>query len=60
MKKKKITEYTWSSTGEKQTIQYPDSSFVNYEYDLLGRLTKVEDAQKEATTYQYDKTGNVT
>ena len=55
-----ITEYTWSSTGEKQSIKYPDDSVVSYEYDALGRMTKVTDAQNKVTTYQYDQLGNLT
>ncbi len=54
-----ITEYTWSSTGEKQSIKYPDDSVVSYEYDALGRMTKVTDAQNKVTTYQYDELGNL-
>ncbi|WP_145993177.1 RHS repeat domain-containing protein, partial [Tepidibacter mesophilus] len=35
----RVTKYSYSPTGEKQSIIYPDSSEVNYEYDKLGRLT---------------------
>ena len=35
-------------------IVYPDGTAATYEYDLLGRMTKMTDAEAKATTYAYD------
>lgn len=55
----KNTEYTWTSTGQKESITYSDGSKVNYGYDKLGRMTQVEDAYGEITTYKYNELGNL-
>ena len=56
----KTTKYTWTNTGEKESITYPDGSEVNYQYDNLGRLTEVQDAIGKVTEYSYDEIGNLT
>ncbi|MDF2545537.1 MAG: repeat protein [Anaerosolibacter sp.] len=55
----RITEYTWSPTGEKKSITYADGTQVSYGYDLTGRLTSVRDHFGKLTTYQYNPLGNV-
>ncbi|MEN8906678.1 MAG: fibronectin type III domain-containing protein, partial [Clostridiales bacterium] len=55
----KVVEYSWSSTGERESIKYPDNSLVNYEYDSMGRLIKVKDSNNGITSYKYDIAGNL-
>ncbi|MBB6217238.1 RHS repeat-associated protein [Anaerosolibacter carboniphilus] len=55
----RITEYSWSPTGEKKSITYADGSQVSYGYDLAERLTSVKDHFGKLTRYQYDPLGNV-
>jgi len=55
----RVIDYTWTATGQKESIKYPDGSQVFYQYDKLGRMTQVEDALGKITNYQYDSMGNV-
>ncbi|MCL2866111.1 MAG: DUF6531 domain-containing protein, partial [Lachnospiraceae bacterium] len=45
--------YTWGPLGEQRSITYPDGIVVDYDYDGLFRLHKVDDGINQ-TTYQYD------
>ena len=56
----KTVKYSWSPTGEKKSITYPDSSCVLYEYDPCGRILNVNGQKERAATYSYDALGHIT
>lgn len=56
----KITSYTYTPDGLIQSITKPDGEVINYEYDGLGRQTRVENAKGRCHyTFKYNKMGYV-
>jgi RHS repeat-associated protein len=56
--KNEVVEYSWSKTGERTSITYPDKSTVRYNYDQFNRITEVVDEDK-TTAYRYDSLGHM-
>lgn len=52
-----VYEYGYNKNG-KQTYKTEPKGRTDYEYDTLGRLSKVTEPNKRVTTYSYDKSGN--
>jgi len=52
------TTYTYDSAGNKLSATDAESRTTQYEYDLLGRLTKTTDPKLKVTTVKYDMFGN--
>ena len=50
--------YTWGALGEKEACLYPDGRKVSYEYDELGRLSRLTEGSREVL-YQYDQEGRL-
>ena len=55
-KKKKKRKKTYK--GNVTLIKTPNTS-TKYEYDILGRLSKVTDKNNLVTKYTYDSVGNL-
>ena len=63
LKKKSLSdgtfvEYNYYDDGSLKSVT-TNFGTTAYEYDILGRLTKVTDNNKGITTYQYDNVGNL-
>lgn len=50
--------YTWGALGERKACLYPDGRKVSYEYDELGRLSRLSEGIREVL-YQYDQEGRL-
>lgn len=50
--------YTWGALGEREACLYPDGRKVSYEYDELGRLSRLTEGSREVL-YQYDQEGRL-
>jgi len=66
-----ITEYTYYSDSERQTLGYaakgllksvkdPEGKITTYEYDVYGNVKSVTDPMGNKTTYEYDILGRKT
>ncbi|MCL2425568.1 MAG: DUF6531 domain-containing protein [Oscillospiraceae bacterium] len=55
----KSVSYTWSATGLKTGMIYPDGKHVKYDYDDLLRMTAVNDGINQ-TLYHYDEHSRLT
>ncbi|MHB1167440.1 MAG: RHS repeat-associated core domain-containing protein, partial [Carboxydocellales bacterium] len=55
----RVTKYSYTSTGQKSALVYPDGSSVTYGYNLLDQLTGVTDAFGKTTNYNYDPAENM-
>ncbi len=55
----RVQQFTWTATGQKESITYPDDSKVTYQHDQLDRLTGVTDAFNRTTTYRYNPAGKL-
>ena len=53
----KFIEYTYDENDNLKCIN-TNNGATNYEYDVLGRLTRVVDRNGFATQYEYDANGN--
>ncbi|MCL2493543.1 MAG: hypothetical protein FWF33_05835, partial [Clostridiales bacterium] len=51
--------YSWTPTGERESITYPDGSVVRYNHDPMGRISQVIDGQETVATYRYDAAGHI-
>jgi len=47
-------EYSYGKAGERKSIKYPNGKLVQYHYDELLRLTRIQD-EEQFTNYVYDK-----
>jgi len=54
--------YSYNDDGERTTLGYPDGSFVKYDYEAHGWLSRVlaEGSEPPLATYEYDAVGNPT
>jgi len=54
--------YSYNDDGERTTLGYPDGSFVKYEYEAPGWLSRILAGGSEPplATYEYDAVGNPT
>lgn len=54
-------DYTFNTDGYLVRITYPDTKFLQYDYDPAGRITKIQDENHTApnTTYTYDSSGQL-
>ncbi len=55
----RVQQFTWTATGQKESVIYPDDSKVTYAYDQLDRLTGVTDAFNRTTSYSYNPAGKL-
>ncbi len=53
------TAYTYSPTGKRTGITYPDGRQVKYDYDLADRLRKVTDWAGQSVSLGYDAAGEL-
>ena len=44
--------------GVFETVEDPENGVTHYEYDSLGRMTKLMDPRGNETRYEYDANGN--
>lgn len=54
-----ITNFSYTVTGKPQKITYADGTFIAYEYDLRGRMTKFIDQTGLVSEFTYDGNGNI-
>ncbi len=50
--------YTYTSTGQRESVIYPDKTKIEYKYDQYSRLTALLHDGK-AVTYEYDNFGQL-
>jgi RHS repeat-associated protein len=55
-----VTQFTYDTFGNIDTVTDPLNNVTNYDIDALGWLTQVTDAMGFKTKYTYDANGNVT
>ncbi|GBD99359.1 tRNA(Glu)-specific nuclease WapA precursor [bacterium BMS3Abin07] len=47
------------STGQLESVEYPDGSIIEYEYDANGRMTKITENGKVVVINEYDANDRV-
>lgn len=52
------TKYEYWPTGLLKRVTLPDESFVEYQYDVAGRLTAMSDKAGNRVDYELDEAGN--
>jgi RHS repeat-associated protein len=53
-------EFTYTKTGQRESVIDAEGKTTNYHYDLLGRLEKIIDPKAQTTRFEYDSRDNLT
>ncbi|WP_054949956.1 T7SS effector LXG polymorphic toxin [Numidum massiliense] len=53
------TVYSWTPTGQRASVTYPDGYRVRYAYNALDQVVEVADDAERKTTYAYDANGQL-
>jgi len=58
---RKVT-YTYTDDGQRETLEYPDDSFVKYTYNERGQMQDIvgDGVPPPIASYEYDEAGNAT
>ncbi|WP_320042303.1 RHS repeat-associated core domain-containing protein [uncultured Desulfobacter sp.] len=56
----RTSTYTYNSRGNLNTVVDPLGLTTSYSYDLLDRVTRIENPDYTVTEFQYDEKGNMT
>ena len=54
-----VTTYAYFPDNRLQRIDYPNSRWLEYDYDAAGRLTRLEDHTGHVVQYLYDAAGRL-
>ena len=54
------TSFTYTPSGQVQTVTLPDNTTLTYSYDKAQRLTSIADSAGNTVSYTLDKMGNRT
>ena len=58
----RTVDYTYDADGQRETLGYPDGSFVKFTYNARGRLAEIlgDGVPPPIGSYDYDAAGNAT
>ncbi|MFZ5495395.1 MAG: RHS repeat-associated core domain-containing protein [Verrucomicrobiota bacterium] len=58
----RTVSYTYNADGQRETLGYPDGSFVKFAYNARGQLAEIlgDGVPPPIASYEYDSAGNAT
>jgi len=58
----RAVSYTYNADGQRETLSYPDGSFVKFAYNARGQLAEIlgDGVPPPIASYEYDAAGNAT